>query len=81
MQCVQNLFSIVRGEVPFERVKGLDAKLVDQPYAEAKDSLIEDAKWLVATYEPRVNAESIMIIATEAENGGFMLSAYIQNAE
>lgn len=78
---MQNLLSVIRGEVPFERVKGLDARLIDQPCAEAKDSLIEDAKWLITTYEPRMNAEDIIITATEAENGGFMLSAYIQNEE
>ncbi len=81
IQCVQNLLSIIRGEVPFERVKGLDARLIDQSHIEAKDSLIEDAKWLIATYEPRVNAEDIMIVATESEGGDFELNVHIQNTE
>ena len=34
IQCVQNLLSIIRGEVPFERVKGLDARLIDQSHIE-----------------------------------------------
>lgn len=81
IQCVQNLLSIIRGEVPFERVKGLDARLIDQPHLEAKDSLVEDAKWLIATYEPRVNVEDIMIVATESEGGDFVLNVHIQNTE
>ena len=30
-QCVENLLLIVRGEVPFERLKGIDATLTDRP--------------------------------------------------
>ena len=59
--CASNLLRIVRGEVPYDRVRGRDGALVDQP--NATDEAIADAEWLQETYEPRVNVES-------AEAGG-----------
>ena len=55
--CASNLLRIVRGEVPYDRVRGRDGALVDQP--NATDEAAADAEWVLETYEPRVNAESI----------------------
>ena len=29
--CVQNLLKTIRGEVPYERIKGIDRTLIDKP--------------------------------------------------
>ena len=55
--CASNLLRTVRGEVPFDRVRGRDGALVDQ--SNATDEAIADAEWVIETYEPRVTVESI----------------------
>lgn len=55
--CASNLLRIVRGEVPYDRVRGRDGDLVDQP--NVTDEAIADAEWLLETYEPRVEVERI----------------------
>jgi len=48
--CASNLLRIVRGEVPYDRVRGRDGALVDQP--NAIDEAVADAEWVLETYEP-----------------------------
>ncbi|WP_455619647.1 hypothetical protein [Eisenbergiella sp.] len=55
--CASNLLHIVRGEVPYDRVRGRNSALVDQP--NASDEAIADAEWLLEIYEPRVDVEGI----------------------
>lgn len=55
--CAANLLRIVRGEVPFDRVKGRDGSLIDR--ANVTDEATADAEWLLETYEPRVQVESV----------------------
>lgn len=55
--CATNLLHIVRGEVPFDRVRGRDGSLVDRP--NAAEEAAADAEWVLETYEPRVSVESI----------------------
>ena len=76
-QCVENLLSIIRGENPMERVKGINARLFDKPRGEAEMSLKEDAAWLIRTYEPRANVEDIEITVEEQQDGNYKLTAYI----
>ena len=71
MQCVANLIRIVRGECTYDRVKGIDPSLIDRPESIAKPLLIADVKWLIKTYEPRVNVESVNLEALIAEGGDF----------
>lgn len=70
-QCVGNLLRIVRGEVPFERLKGLNASLIDQPSSNATQELIADAQWLIENYEPRVSIDNINLTAELAKAGHF----------
>ena len=72
-QCVENLLLIVRGEVPFERLKGIDATLTDRPGEEAAPLLEADAEWLVETYEPRVSLGSVSMTAELAKAGHFVI--------
>lgn len=77
--CASNLLRIVRGEVPYDRVRGRDGALVDQP--NATDEAAADAEWVLETYEPRVNAESITGSGEAAKNGEFALLVDIDRKE
>ncbi len=76
--CVQNLLRIVRGEVPYERVKGLDPRLIDKPTAVVKPDVQQDARWLLETYEPRAEVESVSVTQTDGEHGGLLITAKIK---
>ena len=77
--CASNLLRIVRGEVPFDRVRGRDGALIDQP--NATDEAIADAEWLLETYEPRVAVESVEAIAAVAITGDFSTLVNIKRKE
>ena len=74
MQCVSNLIRIVRGEVPYERCKGLDPRLIDKPYSTVKSALKKDVIWTIKTYEPRADIKSIDIDALMEEQGAYALN-------
>lgn len=77
--CASNLLRIVRGEVPYDRVRGRDGALVDQP--NATDDAVADAEWVLETYEPRVDAESITGSGEAVKNGEFALLVDIDRKE
>ena len=77
--CASNLLRIVRGEVPYDRVRGRDGALVDQP--NATDEAVADAEWVLETYEPRVNVESITGCGEAVKNGEFALLVDIDRKE
>lgn len=72
-QCALNLLLIVRGEVPYERLKGIDATLTDKPSEEAAPLLEADAEWLMENYEPRVSLDSVNMTAELAKAGHFVI--------
>ena len=67
--CASNLLRIVRGEVPYDRVRGMDASLIDSPTA--LDEAVADAEFVLETYEPRVNVESEEVNPEEGRSGDF----------
>lgn len=67
--CASNLLRIVRGEVPYDRVRGRDGSLVDQP--NVTEEATADAEWLLETYEPRVTVESAETVAEAPISGDF----------
>ena len=75
--CTNNLLRIFRGEVPYERIKGLDPRIVDRPILTANAELRQDADWLVDVYEPRAEIRSITVTQTDSVNGSFSVSAEI----
>ena len=75
--CADNLLRITRGEVPYERIKGLDPRLIDRPFGVVEAEIQQDAEWLLETYEPRVEVNGIDIDATDAVSGGFTVIANI----
>lgn len=77
--CAANLLRIVRGEVPYDRVKGRNGALVDQP--STVHDAVADAEWLLDTYEPRVTVEDAESIVTDAINGNFAMTLTIGRKE
>lgn len=75
--CVQNLLAIVRGEVCFDRLRGLDPRIVDRPAENAVNDAINDARWELETYEPRAVVEEIAAVREDTD-GGFRLTAKIR---
>lgn len=74
MQCVANLLRITRGECPYDRIKGIDPTLIDQPTEIVAPLMQAEARWLINTYEPRVNADEVDINAITSQNGSFALT-------
>ena len=74
-QCVGNLLRLIRGEVPYERLKGLDPRLIDRPSSTASQELVADAEWLIENYETRINLNSINLNAELAKIGHFSITA------
>ena len=48
--CAANLLRIVRGEVAYDRVRGVDGTLIDKP--NATDEAVADAEWVLETSSP-----------------------------
>lgn len=73
LQCVANLLRITRGECIYDRIKGINPEYIDKPSVEAKPLLMADIKWLMITYEPRVNLDKTAIEALASQAGAFLL--------
>lgn len=74
--CVQNLLAIVRGEVCFDRLRGLDPRIIDRPAGEAVNEAVNDATWEIETYEPRAVVRNIEAVK-EDQDGNFKITADI----
>ena len=72
--CAENLLKCSRGEIPYERIKGLDATLIHAPRVDATQRLMQDADWLVSTYEPRVDVNEIKVTPEDGVNGKYSVS-------
>ena len=79
--CADNLLRIARGEVPFERVKGLDPRMIDRPFGVAQRDIRQDAEWLLDTYEPRVTVNAINIDLATGADAGFVITADVTETE
>ena len=79
--CANKLLRMVRGEAPFDRIKGLDPRIVDRPQPRASAELEADAEWLLETYEPRVQFDGISTAPADAANGGFIVTANVTEKE
>ena len=79
--CANNLLQLFRGEIPYERVKGLNPRMYDRPFTAANSQLRQDADWLIDTYEPRATIKSITVAQSDAIMGGFAVTAEIEEKE
>lgn len=74
MQCVSNLLRMTRGECVYDRIKGMDPELIDMNSDIAMPLMAAEAKWLIQTYEPRVDVNSIDMKELVADVGSFSLN-------
>lgn len=79
--CVNNLLQLYMGEVPYERVKGLNPRMYDRPLLSADAQLRQDADWLVDTYEPRASIKAINVAQKDTASGVFSITADIEDKE
>lgn len=73
-RCVMNILRTYRGEVPYERLKGLDPRHISRPALTETPELIEDISWNIKTYEPRAELDSVNLRRTATAvitNGDF----------
>ena len=77
--CASNLLRTIRGEVPYDRVRGRDGTLIDQP--NATDEAVADAEWVLETFEPRVNIKDIQINPEAGNPGNFNTYVDIERKE
>ena len=73
-RCVYNMLRTWRGEVPYERLKGLDPRHIGKPASTEIAALMADIEWNVETYEPRVDVSRINlreVAANVTANGDF----------
>ena len=77
--CASNLLRIVRGEIPYDRVRGRDGTLVDTPNATSE--AIADAEWVLGTYEPRIDVDEIEIYQEAPQWGDFTTNVKIKRKE
>lgn len=80
-KCVENLASIIRGEVPFDRVRGIDARIIDMPSEEAMQTFEEEIRWNIETYEPRVDANNTTINVSQDDEGELVLDIGIAETD
>lgn len=73
----ENLLAIVRGEVPYDRLRGIGTEPIDKPADVAADELEQDAIWELETYEPRATVNGITVEQTDGINGAYRLTADI----
>lgn len=79
--CASNLIKTVRGEVPYERVKGLPRDLIDRPSSHARPKFNAEVQWLIETYEPRLDIDHVDISAIEAASGNFDFRTFVKEAD
>lgn len=79
--CVNNLLKISRGEVPYERLKGVNFSGIDGPATTASEDLIADLEWMLNVYEPRAVVDKIALAPLDAQNGHFAIEAEISARE
>lgn len=74
MQCVSNLLRITRGECVYDRIKGMPPELIDMNSDIAMPLMAAEAKWVISTYEPRVDVNSINMYELVSSVGSFALN-------
>lgn len=76
--CVFNLLRTFKGEVCYDRFRGLDPRLIDTPACE-KYKMLASAEQDIKIYEPRASMDSTQVQALMAEAGAFALNATVEN--
>ena len=75
-RCVHNLLRTIRGEVAYERLKGLDPRIIDAPVDRAAQEADVTARWNIKTYEPRASVKSVELSRnTDLPRGDYGVTA------
>lgn len=75
----QNLVKTIRGEVPFDRIRGIDISYTDRPAAEIRNEVINDVFETLEDYEPRADVKNIDL--QQAGDGSFNINLEIEKVE
>lgn len=65
-QCVANLIATYQGEVPYQRLKGMDPAILDKNINEAEPLIKNHATWLINNYEERATVNDINVYVNES---------------
>ena len=79
--CAENQMNTVRGECAYDRVKGINARIIDMPAEEAEFEAQEDARWNVETYETRIDVEEVGVNVEIGPEGEFSIELEIAESE
>lgn len=79
--CAENLMNTVRGECAHDRVKGINARIIDMPAEKAEFEAQEDARWNVETYETRIDVEEVSVSVEIGPDGEFSIELEIGESE
>lgn len=77
--CATNILSTIRGEVAYERIKGVDGRLHDQPMNTAAGEAQTDAERQLEIFEPRIDVDHIEV--TSNEHGDFTYDIQLSRKE
>lgn len=80
-QCARNLIDMIRGECPYDRLRGLDGDLTDTPMTGAFGLVAEDVGWTIKYYEPRADAQDTALLIEDAIKGRFRVGTSIVTGE
>lgn len=75
--CANNLARISRGEVPYDRIRGVKFAGLIGTGQTARADLEEDTAWMVGRYEPRVNVAGVTVRTDDAKMGGVVVDVDI----
>ena len=75
--CAENLLRIFRGENPYERIKGIDARSLDKPALDAEAEILQDPEFCIENYEPRAQIDSLDVYGLDRERGDFRVVAAV----
>ena len=65
-QCVANLIATYQGEVPYQRLKGMDPSLIDENIITSEPKIKNHATWLIENFEERATVNDINVSINES---------------
>jgi len=65
-QCVANLIATYQGEVPYQRLKGMDPSVIDENLITSEPKIKNHATWLIENYEERATVNEINVNIDES---------------
>lgn len=80
-QCAANLLMMIRGECPYDRLRGLDGDITDAPVTGAFGLVAEDVGWTLKYYEPRADAQDTALLMEDVIKGKFRIGTSIAVGE